>query len=211
MEAEEVLVETYWPKFMQELVASGKFYPFSSGRFDSVLVENDLSLPINGNDVFETSMRFAKDLMFVAISFSSDLSQIMRRKCNENRELKVDSKLRDLELCFVQLYERVNRNILKFDKINEVLSCIRLWWQKTPGEENLLSVAREYSLILIDSLHGLMHVFSTDSCITRFGYSWNQEQPSEQLYQGIEEWEAEQFYVNIFYFFRSIAYWESQN
>lgn len=101
MQAERVLLRTDLPNSMHRLVASESFYSCSGRRFDSVTVENDEKHYNNCKNMPEFLVWFAKALMILTISFSSDWSQILRWKCTSIRELKVNSELENVKLCFV--------------------------------------------------------------------------------------------------------------
>lgn len=79
------------------------------------------------------------------------------------------------------------------DKIVAVLNCLRLRWQNTLGELNLLLFSKEYRLVLLESirevlqvglLHGVFHIVN-ESSSRRVKFRKTSEQ--------IEKWELDSF------------------
>lgn len=48
------------------------------------------------------------------------------------------------------------------DRIDEMISCVRLQWQMKPGKYNVFSAGREFDLVPIGNIKGMVHVVCKD-------------------------------------------------
>lgn len=62
------------------------------------------------------------------------------------------------ELCFLQRYKIVTRQLFKIDKIVETLSCIRSRWHRNPERAKILFFSKEDALIPVESIKCVVHV-----------------------------------------------------
>lgn len=67
-------------------------------------------------------------------------------------DIELEERKAEREFCFVQWYEMIDESILAVDKIGAVLNCMRLRWQETPGEPNLLLGSKKYGLLSMESV-----------------------------------------------------------
>ena len=80
-------------------------------------------------------------------------------------EIEGSSMFSEEEHVFVQFYEVIDSNDVRVDGIDSSLNCIRLKWQRTEGEEGTLSCSKQFGLIPIDSVRGLVHIVRADAAM----------------------------------------------
>lgn len=66
-----------------------------------------------------------------------------------------------------------------------------------------LSASRDYGLISIDSILGLVHIVRKDSFIQDIHRLSKRRKVAEKGFGLVKGWEADQFYVNRFYCFKA--------
>lgn len=76
--------------------------------------------------------------------------------CKHNPENKIG---------FVQWYKTLDNNVWQVVKIDALLNCIRLRWQRPPGEKNVFSARKELELVLLESTRAVVQI---DSKISSF-------------------------------------------
>lgn len=68
-----------------------------------------------------------------------------------------------MELCFVQLIEVIHNQQFVMDSVDNALRCFQVRWQQTPGDDFELSATRQFDLIFVDNVRGIIH-FSWLDC-----------------------------------------------
>lgn len=103
------------------------------------------------------------------------------------------------KLCIIQWSEFMSNQIMKVDKIDKTLDYLRLRWHRNVGCENNLSQSREYALISVESIQGVVHFAERNfgllvsTCPALRRYVIQKEDASDV------GWLSEMFYVNHFY------------
>lgn len=169
-------------RISQRIVAKRKFYRWNEPRLDIVMDEGSAS---EGVDCPEGYMViwFAKVLAFMRIK----------------SEIEGSSMFSEEEHVFVQFYKVIGSNDVRVDGIDSSLNCIRLKWQRTEGEEGTLSCSKQFGLIPIDSVGGLVHIVRADAAMSLISDTVARKKEMADVGGGESGWPSEMFYVNRFY------------
>lgn len=191
-QSNEVHIEKSNLRFSQRLVAARHFYASERPRLDNVMIEG---VPCEDSD--KMNIWFAKVLSFVRICKEHGDS----RRCvqHERKNCPVCDKNVTQELAFVQYYEVLGEKELKMDRIDLILDCIRLQWQKTKGEYGKTSSAKYYDLVPVDTIRGKVHIVPADHEIFILDSAVERKKEYDILRADETGWPASIFYVNRFY------------
>ncbi|NJK52916.1 MAG: hypothetical protein HC936_08975 [Leptolyngbyaceae cyanobacterium SU_3_3] len=189
-------------RVIQRAVATDSFYGSSEGRYDTVLVsgEEDSDIPKNGCRSRKISVWIGKVLSFLRIA--SDVLE--NGLCPSHKKTCCIKCAYDAgkELCFVQWYEVLSNKIEKIDEIEKTLECLRIRWHRNPGSESNLSPSKEYALIPVESIRGVVHVVKRKFELPVLTEPTCQRMDAERTGGSDVGWLSETFYVNRFYKYR---------
>lgn len=84
---------------------------------------------------------------------------------------------------------------MKLDKIDDILSCVRLQWQRTPEKCGQLPAITDYELTPIDSIRGLVRIVCKNIFIQDIHKLLRRINVVKNVFELAEGWEADQFCV----------------
>lgn len=61
------------------------------------------------------------------------------------------------EYCFVQIYQPIQEQQLRSDGFDKALESVRMQWNKTLGDTDTLSAAKEFRIILASAIRGSLN------------------------------------------------------
>lgn len=133
----------------QGLAAKAKFFGPKALHMDSMMIElYELHARYPQSKYF--LVRFTHALLFFRVSmpFCERASNALSHQlCWRIALDSIDSKL-----CFVQFYEVLNKKMPPLNEIEKALNYIRLHFHRTQGISRMLSSAKEYGRIPVDSI-----------------------------------------------------------
>lgn len=69
--------------------------------------------------------------------------------------------------CLLQHFETLDKRKLKVNKTGQLLSWIRLWWQRTSGKYRHIPSAKKFSSVFIDPIRGVVNWVSKNTMPSR--------------------------------------------
>lgn len=189
-----VLVSRGAIRFSQRVVAKSNFYNAGKVRMDDIMIEGDEML---GDETLKTHFPvwFAKAKAFVRIPELGNSSLRSGLESSRQELLKPCSN----EFCFVQFYDTVPSHEVSVDTVDRTLNCIRVRWDKIAGVQSVLSAAKSFGLVPVDSIRGKVHLVPGDTGVELLSRKSIRKKEIESLKDGNDEWTKEMFYVNRFY------------
>lgn len=149
---------------MQSPEAYNMFYGAVKERSNMLLVVKKVHDRSFSSGEILYSCWFAKILCFVRIATSAeDYSRC--RDCKEYHCQICHHQLYN-ELYFVQWYEIQIGLLLPMDMIDGLLNCIRLRWQRVPGESNVMLTRKEFGLVPLESIRSAVTVVPKDKFLS---------------------------------------------
>lgn len=100
---------------------------------------------------------------------------------------------------FVQWYETSDKTAVRINKIAFILSFIRLQWQRTPGEENVISESKKYRLVPLECVWGMVQVVPKYRRFSTTELYEIQNRVETMRLDEDKNWGTEQFFVSRFY------------
>ena len=192
-ESNEVFIPKTTIRMSQRVVAKKKFYKSKDPRLDCVMIEaeedDNVSVP-DGN----MRIWFAKVLCFIRIRNGLSCGNHHHKNMSYDSEIPMDD-----ELCYIQFFEVVPSRKMHVDKVDEVLNCIRVQWQRTEGETGKRRPAKVFGLVPIDAIRGKVNLVPADTEINSMSSKVHRKAEYDKLRNQETGWAANIFYVNRFY------------
>ena len=189
-------------RFLQRVMATKSYYGSETERFDSVIVSCDKketrspkTPSLNENDR-TVSVWFGKIICFLRVRKPSKESKECDR--HQRRSCPACDNDTSKEICFLQWYELISTDMLPLDDFDKTLNCIRLRWQRNEGIVDKLQPSKEYGLVPVESIRGVVHVVRKDPFLSSLCTGDPRRRACEKLLGDSEDWLSEQFFVNRF-------------
>ena len=190
----EVFIPKSSLRFSQRAVARRCFYASKVPRLDNVMIEASCDEDVCIEDGY-MRIWFAKVLSFLRIHTNLDggpCENHNRRHCPECKEGS------EQELCFVQFYDVLSEEKLPIDGIDKNLGCLRLHWQRHEGTMGSTCSSKQYGLMPIDSIRGLVNIVPADVEMGLLHKSKLRTMCYDKLRSDEKGWASDLFYVNRF-------------
>ena len=190
----EVFIPKNSLRFSQRVVAKRQFYGSKVPRLDNTMIEASGDEDVNIENGY-MGVWFAKILSFLRIHTHLDAGSCeihKRRHCPECKQRFQQ------ELCFVQFYDVLSEEKLPIDCIDKNLGCLRLHWQRHEGTVGSTLSSKQYGLISIDSIRGLVNIVPADVEMGLLHKTNLRRMNFEKLRSGENGWASDIFYVNRF-------------
>lgn len=86
--------------------------------------------------------------------------------------------------------------MLSVDDIDTAPRCIGMRWHRTSGEESRVQSGKDFGLISVDTIHGLVHLLRADFGMKSLCDYEERRGNLEGLRNGEDGWPSEDYYVN---------------
>jgi len=200
----EIFLEDTGDRFAQKIVSALSYSGRSHPLQDTVLIEGDEPLLVNGGRHPRRHMWVAKVLLFLSVSTDRGDVGNMLSELNDQEEL---GDAEDKEVAVVRYYQVVPRR--EIDSVDAALGCIRLTWaMDADNEEPWVDV------IPASSIRGRLHVVpafdigrqssirstsrSFQSCASDSDSEEESHGDREAVLSGSHDWKKRQFHINRF-------------
>lgn len=116
------------------------------------------------------------------------------------------SRLRRMELCFVQFFEVLDKDYLSIDQVDSALDCIQPQWQQSKDAGWRTKTGNVYGLVPVDSLREMVHIIGSDEFIEKLSRSTLCQKEISNLAGPERGGTSHIFYVNHYFVYRSDIY-----
>lgn len=63
-------------------------------------------------------------------------------------------------------YKTADDTSLPLKKVDTIINCVQLQWERTPREKNILSASKEYGMILLKGIRAVVKIVSKSGILT---------------------------------------------